>query len=373
MVRRPKIIVIGAGPSGGACSLTLARDGRADVLVLDKSSYPRVKVCGSGLSPHALQIIDGLGLRATLEPLHLHMRGLTVQGPGGKKAHLRGAKGAWVVPRRELDHAILRAAAAAGAEVHEDTKVTELLRDPTGQVRGVETTRGTFEADLVVCANGSPSRFETDASPRRGIHTIVGWWKGATLPVPDEGAMIWDRRLDGYYTWLFPEPGGVVNIGLTIPEHSPGDHHLKALFQSLLEEHFGEVLRDAEPVGKWMGHPATVTTRIGPIAEARALWCGEAARLVCPGSVEGIGYALESGMIAAQHLRRFDPARGLSSLQQGLYRAELGARMLPTFVAGQALVRVMRSPSTLGLLGAVFDPQWLSERAATLVGESQSR
>jgi menaquinone-9 beta-reductase len=370
VVRRSKIIVIGAGPAGGACALTLARSGRADVVVLDKSSYPRVKICGSGLSPHALQIIDALELRATIEPHHLHMRGVTARGPGGTQVHLRGAKGAWVVPRRELDHAILRAAQAAGAELHEDTKATALLRDGTGQVRGVETTRGTFEADLVVCANGSPSRFETDQTPRDGIRTIMGWWKGATLPMPDEGMFIWDERLEGYYAWLFPEPGGIVNVGLTVPERATQAARLKPLFHELLDQYFADILRGAEQVGKEMGHPATVTTRVGPISEARALWCGEAARLVSPGSVEGIGFAMESGMVAARQLAGLDPAVGLTRFQQGRYRASLSLRMLPKFWAGEAFVRLMRSPSARTLAERVANPQWLSERAAALVGES---
>ena len=101
--------------------------------------------------------------------------------------------------------------------------------------------------------------------------------------------MVWDRRLAGYYAWMFPEPGDVVNIGLTIPEHAPEGARLKELFQELLDEHWGLGLRDAEAVGKWMGHPAVITHRIGPVAEAHALWIGEAARLVSPGTVEGIG------------------------------------------------------------------------------------
>lgn len=370
-VRRSKIVVVGAGPAGGACSLALARAG-AEVVVLDKSQYPRVKVCGSGLSPHALVVLERLGLRDRLEPSHLHMAGITAVGPGGTRIHLRGAKGAWVVPRVVLDHTIVRAAVEAGAELHEDTKVTKLLRDDAGQVRGVATTQGMFEADLVVCANGSPSRFETESSPRHGIRTIMGWWKNARLQAPDEGVMIWDERLDGYYAWLFPEPGDVVNIGLTIPEQGEEASRLKPLFQDLLEEHFGETLRDAEPVGKWMGHPATVTTAVGNIVEARALWCGEAARLVCPGTVEGIGFALESGMIAAARLRGLDPRTGLRADQRARYRTSTSLQMLPKFWAGEAFTRLMRSKPTRTLAARLFGPQWLSERAAGLVGESQS-
>ena len=46
---KPKIVIVGAGPSGSACALSIARRGDAEVVLLDKSTYPRVKVCGSGL------------------------------------------------------------------------------------------------------------------------------------------------------------------------------------------------------------------------------------------------------------------------------------------------------------------------------------
>jgi menaquinone-9 beta-reductase len=351
--------------------LALARSGRAEVVVLDKSSYPRLKVCGSGLSPHALQVIDRLGLRAALEPYHVPMRGITARGPGGTAVHLRGAKGAWVVPRRELDQAIVRAAQVAGARLHEDTKAIGLVRDAWAQVCGVETTQGVFEADLVVCANGSPSRFEVNAAPRLGIRTLMGWWKGVRLPAADEGVMIWDERLEGYYAWAFPEPEGVVNIGLTVPEAGQHAGRLKPLFRELLDEYFGPALRGAEPVGKQMGHPATVTTRVGPIAEARAMWCGEAARLVSPGSVEGIGFAMESGMLAARMAARLDPAVGLTRAQQARYRAGTAARMLPKFWAGEAFARLMRSDRARRVATRLASPRWLSERAAALVGETQ--
>ncbi|MCX4243725.1 NAD(P)/FAD-dependent oxidoreductase [Paraliomyxa miuraensis] len=373
-VRRAKIVVVGAGPAGGACSLVLARSRRAEVVLVDKSRYPRVKVCGSGLSPHALRVLEQLELRGMLAPEHLHMAGITARGPSGRQVHLRGAKGAWVVPRVVLDHAIVRAARTAGAELREGTKVTALLRDGAGQACGVGTSQGEIEADLVICANGSPSRFEVDPTPRRGIRTIMGWWRGVRLPAPDEGVMIWDARLEGYYAWAFPEPRGVVNIGLTIPDDGAHAKRLRVLFRELLDEYFGAALTHAEPIGKWMGHPATVTTRVGrAIAEPRAVWCGEAARLVCPGTVEGIGFALQSGMLAAQHVLGFDPRTGLSAIRRARYRSSVARHMLPRFWAGEALHRLMRSGRARTLAAGVFDPQWLSEHAAWLVGESRAR
>ena len=352
-MKKPKVIVVGAGPSGGSCALSLARTGRFEVLLLDKSQYPRVKVCGSGLSPHALGLLGRLGLRERFADRHGVISTVRVRGPAGGEVRLDAGIQAWVVPRVELDHGIARAAEEHGATFRESTKVTDLLRRG-GRVVGVRHDEGELEADLVVCADGSPSRFSADERPKTTIRTLMGWWRGTPWS-GQEAHMFWDRRLDGYYAWMFPELGDVVNIGLTIPEHAAEAGRLKGLFQDLLDEHWGEGLRGAEQVGKWMGHPAVITTRLGPLAESHAIWVGEAARLVSPGWVEGIGFALESGLRAAETIsQHFEPGRGLTPLHIAGYRARLAASVLPKFWAGQAFARAVVSPRARRLGERVF-------------------
>src|SRR5690606_11544195 len=110
------------------------------------------------------------------------------------------------------------------------------------------------------------------------------------------------------------------------------------------DEHFGVGLKDAEQVGKWMGHPATVTTTIGDLGDHRRILIGEAARLVSPGTVEGISFAMESGIVAAEAVaRHFDVGAGFSIQGQRKYKRTLQTKMIPKFVAGEAFVRVMNS------------------------------
>lgn len=367
---KPKIVIVGAGPSGSACALSIARRGDAEVVLLDKSTYPRVKVCGSGLSPLSLAVLDHLEIRDRFAPKALAMSKMLARGPGGQDVFLSGSKGAWVVPRIEFDNQLALAAIEAGARFEQETKVIDLLRGADGEVRGVKTSDQEIEADLVICANGSPSRFSLDETPPTGIRTIMGWWQDCRQPA-DQGTMIWDRRLDGYYIWAFPEPGGVTNIGLTIPEGSPETKALKGLFEELLQEHFGAELRGAEQVGKWMGHPAVVTTKVSDtVAEGRLMFIGEAARLVSPGTVEGISFALESGVLAANAIGgHFTREGGLSRVGRGLYRTRLRARMLPKFWAGHGFVQLMRSERARSLTSRMLNPQWLASRASTLLGE----
>ncbi len=360
-MRKTKVVIVGAGPSGGACGIALARSGKFDVELLDKSHYPRIKVCGSGLSPLALSVLGGLDMRDRFAERAARIHALDVRGPGGRRLVMdSGSGGAWVVPRVEFDQALAQEAARSGAIFREETKVTGVLRDPDGTIRGVVANGEEMEADLVIFANGSPSRFERDDSPREGIRTLMGWWRGVSLP-EGQAVMAWDARLEGYYLWAFPEPDGVVNIGLTIPEEAEHARRLKPLFQELLDEHFGVELEDAELVRKWMGHPATVTKRIGEIAESRGIWIGEAARLVSPGTVEGISFAMLSGTVAARHLARsYDPAHGWRSREIATYRAAVGARMLPMFLAGAGFARAIKNPTVTGIGNRLLHG-WVSE------------
>ena len=59
--RQADVIVVGAGPAGSAAAYHLASAG-ADVLLLEKSSFPRDKICGDGLTPRAVKQLIGLGL-----------------------------------------------------------------------------------------------------------------------------------------------------------------------------------------------------------------------------------------------------------------------------------------------------------------------
>jgi flavin-dependent dehydrogenase len=354
-MRKPKVIIVGSGPAGGATAVALGKLGAAEILLLDKSSYPRVKVCGSGLSPLALKVLHDLELEDRF-PGHANIQGLVAKGPGGSVRALRGGgKGAWVVPRHEFDHTLAKAGEQLGATFRPETKVVELLRDGAGRVRGVRTTNESFEADLVVCADGAAGRFSSDATPRQTIQTIMGWWQGTTLPT-DEAIMVWDRRLEGYYAWSFPEPNGVVNIGLTIPDGAPHASRLKVLFQDLLDEHFAYGMKGAEQRGKWMGHPAIIATSLGRMATPYTISVGEAARLVMPGTVEGIGFALESGVHAARFIAdHFDATSGFSRLSQERYRLGAAARVLPKFWAGEAFVRMMRSRRAVDALGKIMN------------------
>ena len=82
----PTSIVVGAGPSGSSAAYWLATAG-LDVLLLEKTTFPREKVCGDGLTPRGTRALIEMGIDVSEEAGWLHNQGLRVIG-GGQRLHL---------------------------------------------------------------------------------------------------------------------------------------------------------------------------------------------------------------------------------------------------------------------------------------------
>src|SRR5947207_8182191 len=73
-----EVIVVGAGPAGSTAATYLARAG-ADVLLLEKTVFPREKVCGDGLTPRGVKQLIDLGIDTSTEAGWVHSRGLRIR------------------------------------------------------------------------------------------------------------------------------------------------------------------------------------------------------------------------------------------------------------------------------------------------------
>jgi flavin-dependent dehydrogenase len=167
-VERFDAIVVGAGPSGSATALLLARAGYR-ILLLDRRDFPRAKACGDCLSAGATRILHDLGVLPRIEmegPARL--TGWRIISPSGRDFYhgfedLAPADpfggSALALPRERLDSILLDAARRAGAEVRTGVRVVDLVRASQGEVTGVRTLAAGGEtflihARLVVGADG---------------------------------------------------------------------------------------------------------------------------------------------------------------------------------------------------------------------------
>jgi menaquinone-9 beta-reductase len=313
------VIIVGAGPAGSTTAYYLAQAG-LDVLVLEKATFPRDKVCGDGLTPRAVKALVQMGVPIE-DQGWLKNKGLRVIG-GGKRMELDWPEltnypGYGLVrTRASLDETLARRAQAAGARLEEGVTVTgPVLDDRTGQIVGVTTEHNgdltTRAGRVVIAADGNSSRLSVAMGLRKRDDRPLGvavrtYYKS---PRHDDDYLeswldLWDEdRLLPGYGWIFGMGDGTSNVGLGLLNTSEafGKTDYRALLRKWLAgmpEEWGYVEENrTEPV---RGAALPMGFNRTPHYYNGLLVAGDAGGLVNPFNGEGIAYAMESGEILAR-------------------------------------------------------------------------
>ncbi len=288
------LIIVGGGPGGATCAAFAAKAG-VRTLVLERSAFPREKVCGDCLNPNCWPIIERLELGQRLRDLpHAVLEILEVYGPSNIRVRIplpHDARPEIAVKRSHFDRLLLDRAADCGAVVRNESTVTS-IKQPANVANGspwnVQTESASFRSRWLVAADGRNSTVARllgllpPARPDRvGLQTH--------FPLPDDAARrVVMRFLDFGYCGLADVGGGIANLCLVgIPQKMPS-------LKTWAETRFGlsteQPWRTITPLGR---APA-------PPARDGLFLVGDAARVVEPFTGEGIYYSLASGELAAR-------------------------------------------------------------------------
>ena len=371
------VIVVGAGPGGATAAYHLAQAG-VDVLALEKSQFPREKVCGDGLTPRAVKQLVAMGINpvgadGSAQQGWILNHGLRILG-GGMRIEVP-----WpdlqtfpsyglVRPRQDFDELLARAAQKAGAQVHENTTVTDPVRNErTGRVEGVQTKDGkTYRAPLVVVADGNSSRFSLALGIRKRDDRPMGvaYRKYFRSPRHDDDWLeswleLWDgepgkgRLLPGY-GWIFGVGDGTSNVGLGILNTSDafGKTDYRAMLDSWLAHlppEWGFVPENA--TGPTRGAALPMGFNRKPHYSEGVLLVGDAGGMVNPMNGEGIAYAMESGRLAAEVVAQAlaEPEGVRRERVLAGYPRALDAEYGGYYTVGRIFVKAIGHPSVMKL------------------------
>jgi flavin-dependent dehydrogenase len=323
------VLIAGSGPAGALAATILARAG-ARVMVLDRATFPRPKLCGDTLNPGALAVLRRLGLDPATSG-SMPLDGWIVTGEDGVRVEGRydGVNGRGI-SRSCFDSALLMAAAGAGARIEQGVLVQGPVVNSsedgpavTGlRINGRQGKSLQIRSRLVIAADGRYSRVARALGLSRAALWPRRWAIGAYFE--DVGGMTGFGEMHvrrTHYMGIAPLVHGITNACVVTP-HIDG---------RLPADCLTTLLRMDPLLGERFAHARMVTAPIclGPLAvDARAagapglLLAGDAAGFVDPITGDGLRFALRGAELAARealrtlesgwdgaHVRLFDARR----------------------------------------------------------------
>ncbi len=365
-------IVVGAGPAGSAAATRLAAAGW-DVLLVDRSTFPRDKTCGDGLTPRAVKALQELGALDRVAAQAHRVTGADLLSPSGYRLHIAFADylDGWphfglIVPRVHLDNTLREYALSQGARFLPDCRIIGPHMPPhlpPSNAAGGENLLGQrdgepclLRARLVILATGASLPLLRafgflDRMPPT-VSAARAYWEGVEGPA-ESFEFYFDRRLDRGYAWLFPLGDGRANIGLGMfPNGRQEPPSAARYLLPFLGQYspLAQRLQRAQRVGPVKGYPLRTDFPHHPVIRDGVMLVGEACGLVNPVTGEGIDLALESGLLAAEMADEALRRGHLSAKGLRPYERELHTRFARFFREMRWLVRLAMGPRALDIL-----------------------
>lgn len=320
------VIIIGGGPAGSGAALFLGKH-KIKHLIIEKSAFPREKICGDGLTPKVLHVLkkvdENIGAYFMQEENLNGSWGGVVTAPNGKRAEFPlsspPAKHAhaplWVCKRKDFDAFLHTFFQPEYTTVKYQANVTNISRNSTGiTVTFLEQGETkTITCNIIIGADGDRSIVKKTFAPHKKdpahyCASIRAYYTGVQNLHEKQFMEFYflEGLMPGYF-WIFPLPDGTANVGIGMMSDYVSKHkvNLRETFLRLIATHpdLKERFSTATMQGNIAGWGIPMGSKLGTMAGEGFILIGDSASLVDPASGEGVGNALYSGMLAADAVK----------------------------------------------------------------------
>ncbi|MEQ8908677.1 MAG: geranylgeranyl reductase family protein [Vicingaceae bacterium] len=359
------VIIVGAGPAGCAAAFMLAQQ-NLEVVILEKGQFPRDKICGDALSPDVMNqfLIMDEKLASDFDQLTTKKKAHSIHffAPNHERldVHYKNPKlDAFVAKRLDFDHFLAeQIRQKPNVSLLENKKVKKIV--VTNQEAKVITEEDTFQAEIILGADGAHSVVKSQLLGNKvnKKHYSAGlrqYYKNLAPLAENSGIELhfYQEALPGYL-WIFPLPNNQANVGIGMLSEAVSKHqvNLKDLMQELISTHpkLKERFQEAVPMEKPQGFGLPLGSQKVKCSGNRFLLLGDAASLIDPFTGEGIGNAIRSGRVAADHLAAAFKEKRFDAAFNQAYDKEIYRRMWSELRLSSFMQKMLRYPKLFNFI-----------------------
>jgi menaquinone-9 beta-reductase len=326
------VVIIGAGPAGCAAALMLAK-ANLSVALFDKAVFPRDKTCGDALIPDAHDALEKLGLFERVTRIACPTQGMRLIGFDGSNVLVRAVSAC--VPRLKLDELLVKSSVEVGAEFRPGHELVKVVDEDAKNYRVEFCSWGNLvavRAPWVLLATGAAVKPLQQAGllllAESKSFALRQYVRNERMSKDfNELVFAFDHTVKGGYGWVFPGPDAIFNIGIGFFGSAHRHSNARRTYERFIAQLplARDLMRDGEIMTPLRGSPLRTGLSGARFAIGGLMGIGECVGTTFPLTGEGIGKAMETGILAADsiisqsHLGRSAVARaytlGISRLQ----------------------------------------------------------
>jgi geranylgeranyl reductase family protein len=350
------VLIVGGGPAGSTCARMLKGVG-LDVVIMDKSEFPRDKVCAGWITPQVVEELDidteDYRRGRILQPINAFVTGM---GDRASAAVSYDKIVSYGIRRCEFDDYLLR---RSGARLRLGQSFKSMQRRGDRWLVNDE-----ISAALVIGAGGHfcpvvrflgahLGKAERAISAQEIEFEMTDAQAASCAVAGERPELYFCDDLKGY-GWCFRK-GNYLNVGLG----REGNHRLTEQVQTFARGLADQGKIPADLPGKFKGHAYLLYAHAQrPVIDDGVMIIGDAAGLAYTQSGEGIRPAVESGMMAAAHVLAVngDYRREQLAFYEAALRDRFGER------GGAPALSLLPAKMRLVLARALMQTRWFARK-----------
>lgn len=374
MAKDYDVIIIGAGPAGCTAALAL-KDAGLQVALLDKSFFPRDKVCGDAIPGRAIKTLKSIApelataFKSLPDKYHTTQTSLNYKG---RQVWFGWAGEAYTCARMHFDNFLFTQVQQYGiADIYCGFRTGQLIVEPDGVFVTNKDGGQQLNAKLIIGADGAHSETAKQLAQRtvdkkHHVGSVRAYYENISGTEPFKTEVYFDKRFLPSYLWIFPLPDNKANVGFGMlsSEIIKRRANLKTMFYDFIEHTpaLNKRFEKARQISVLEGFGLPLGSRQVTVSGTRFMLVGDAASLIDPISGDGIGNAMLSGKLAAEQAIKCFQANDFTHTYMAQYGRAVYETLAPELSMHHQIQQALfRMPFLLDIAFSVGSNKYLNK------------